>query len=117
MIQEIPSGKLFSFNTAAIMFWQAIVHKGAFSEPFQTQTSPQIQAKAVFQAQTATGKLKAEMIPTTPIECHCSLITWPGRSEGIVCPFNWRDKPTAKSQMSIISWTSPYPSCKDLPIS
>jgi hypothetical protein len=27
----------------------------------------QTQAKAVFQAQTATGKLKAEMIPTVPI--------------------------------------------------
>jgi hypothetical protein len=27
----------------------------------------QIHAKAVFQAQTATGKLNAEMIPTTPI--------------------------------------------------
>ena len=42
------------------------VNKGAFSEAFQTQVSPQIHAKAVFQFQTATGKLKAEIIPTTP---------------------------------------------------
>jgi hypothetical protein len=41
-------------------------HKGVFSDGFQTQTSPQIQAKAVFQDQTATGKLKAEIIPTIP---------------------------------------------------
>ena len=32
------------------------------------QTSPQIHAKAVFQAQTATGKLNADIIPTTPID-------------------------------------------------
>jgi hypothetical protein len=41
-------------------------HKRYFSDGFQTQTSPAIQAKAVFQAQTATGKLNAEIIPTTP---------------------------------------------------
>jgi hypothetical protein len=35
-----------------------------FSDGFQTHTSPAIQAKAVFQAQTATGKLNAEIIPT-----------------------------------------------------
>ena len=29
---------------------------------------------AAFQLQTATGKLKAEMIPTIPIGCHCSYI-------------------------------------------
>jgi hypothetical protein len=44
-----------------------------------SQTSPQIQANAVFQAQTATGKLKAEMIPTTPIGWYCSAILCPGR--------------------------------------
>jgi hypothetical protein len=38
------------------------------SDGFQTHTSPAIQAKAVFQAQTATGKLNAEIIPTTPKE-------------------------------------------------
>ena len=85
------------------MFWQATEQIGAFSEAFQTQTSPQTHAKAVFQAQTATGKLNAEITPTTPRECHCSLITCCGLSDGIVCPFKERDKPTAKSQMSIIS--------------
>ena len=32
----------------------------------EIQTFPQTQAKAAFQAQTATGKLKAEIIPTIP---------------------------------------------------
>ena len=43
-----------------------MAHKGAFSEGFQMQTSPQTQANAVFHAQTATGKLNAEIIPTIP---------------------------------------------------
>lgn len=65
-MQEIPSGNLFSFKTSAIIFWQAMLHKGAFSEAFQMQTSPQIQDNAVFQAQTATGKLNADIMPTMP---------------------------------------------------
>ena len=48
------------------MFWQATDVIGVFSEPFQIQASPQTQARAVFQDQTATGKLKAEIMPTTP---------------------------------------------------
>ena len=39
---------------------------------------------------------------------------WPGRSEAMVRPYSWRDRPTAKSQMSIISWTSPRLSWSDL---
>ena len=35
----------------------------------------------------------------------------------MVRPYNWRERPTAKSQISIISCTSPYPSCRLLPIS
>ena len=62
----MPSGKSFSRNTSAIIFWQAIADKGAFSDGFHTQTSPQTHAKAVFQAHTATGKLNAEIMPTTP---------------------------------------------------
>jgi len=31
-------------------------------------------ASELFQPQTATGKLKAEMMPTTPSGCHCSII-------------------------------------------
>ena len=48
--------------------------KGVFSEGFHTQTFPQTNAIAAFQDQTATGKLNAEIIPTTPKGCHCSNI-------------------------------------------
>ena len=40
-----------------------------------------------------------------------------GRSVAMVRPCSWRDRPTAKSQMSIISWTSPRPSERILPAS
>ena len=69
---KIPSGKLFSLSTCAISFWQAIALNGVFSDGFHTHTSPQTAASILFQLQTATGKLKAEMIPTIPIGCHCS---------------------------------------------
>ena len=40
--------------------------KGVLEEGFQTETFPQIAAIIAFQAQTATGKLNAEIIPTIP---------------------------------------------------
>ena len=100
---EIPSGRLFSLATSSQIFWQATLHNGVFSEGFHIHVSPQIQAKAVFQHQTATGKLKAEIIPTTPRGWYCSYILCPGLSECIVSPCNCLERPTAKSQISIIS--------------
>src|SRR4051812_22361942 len=70
--QLTPSGTLFFANTSATICWQATAHKGVLEDGFQTQTSPQTQAIAAFQLHTATGKLKAEIIPTIPIGCHCS---------------------------------------------
>ena len=90
---------------------------GVSSEGFHTTVSPQTRASALFQAHTATGKLNAEITPTTPRGCHVSMSRWPGRSDGIVRPSSWRDRPTAKSQMSIISWTSPSASERILPTS
>ncbi len=55
------------------------------------------------------------MTPTGPSGCQVSIIRWPGRSLAMVRPKSWRDWPTAKSQMSIISWTSPRPSERILP--
>jgi len=43
--------------------------KGRFSEGFQTSVSPHTRAIAAFHAQTATGKLKALMMPATPSGC------------------------------------------------
>ncbi len=66
--------------------WQASAVSGVSSEGFQTTASPHTRAIAVFQDQTATGKLKALITPTTPSGCHVSIRRWPGRSEGIVAP-------------------------------
>jgi hypothetical protein len=76
---------------------------GVFSDGFHTTVLPQTTASAAFHAHTAAGKLKALMTPTTPSGCQVSIILWPGRSLAIVRPCNCRDRPTAKSQMSIIS--------------
>ena len=97
--------------------WQAMAVNGVFSEGFHTIELPHTNAKAAFHDHTATGKLKALMMPTGPTGCHVSRMWWPGRSEAMVKPYNWRDKPTAKSQISIISCTSPKASWVILPAS
>ena len=90
---------------------------GVRSLGFQTTGSPHTSARAEFQLQTATGKLKAVITATGPSGCQVSSIRCPGRSEAIVRPNSCRDSPTARSQMSIISCTSPRPSCAILPVS
>src|SRR6185312_7210568 len=91
--------------------WQicctAIAVSGVLGDGFQMTQSPQTAAIRAFQDQTATGKLNADMTPTTPSGCHCSYIRCDGRSLAIVKPYNCRERPTAKSAMSIISCTSP----------
>ncbi len=59
---------------------------GVSSEGFHTTGSPQTRATAVFQDQTAAGKLNAETTPTTPSGCQVSISRWPGRSDGMVRP-------------------------------
>src|SRR5579875_2205052 len=88
----------------------AIADSGVFGDGFQMQTLPHTAATNAFQLHTATGKLKALMMPTRPSGCHCLYILWPGRSECIDRPYSIRDWPTAKSATSIISCTSPSPS-------
>ena len=97
------------------MAWTAAAVSGVFSDGFQMTLLPHTNAKAAFHAHTATGKLNAEMTSTGPSGCHCSIIRWPGRSLAMVRPCNCRERPTAKSQMSIISCTSPSPSDSGLP--
>ena len=63
---------------------QASAVSGVISDGFQTTVSPHTRASAVFHDQTATGKLKAEMTPTTPSGCQVSISRWPGRSEAMV---------------------------------
>ena len=59
----------------------AIAHSGVGPAGFHTTGSPHTAAIALFQDQTATGKLNAVITPTTPSGCHCSIIRCAGRSE------------------------------------
>ncbi|MNT37999.1 hypothetical protein D3C72_1741690 [compost metagenome] len=63
---DIPSGSPLLCRISASNFWQAMAHSGVFSLGFQTTVLPQTRARAVFHAHTATGKLNAVIIPTTP---------------------------------------------------
>ena len=111
------SGKPALRSASLQIFIAAIADSGVFGEGFHTEMSPHTAAMNEFHAHTATGKLNAEMMPTMPMGCHCSYMRWPGRSECMVRPYSWRERPTANSPMSIISCTSPSPSGFDLPIS
>lgn len=68
------------------MAWVASAVSGVFSDGFQTMASPQTSASAAFHDHTATGKLKAEMMPTTPSGCQVSIMRWPARSVAMVRP-------------------------------
>src|SRR6202012_1771114 len=109
---DTPSSILFLLKTSCTMCWQAMAVNGVFSDGFQMHTSPHIQASMAFQLQTATGKLNAEIIPTIPNGWYCSYMRCSGLSLCMVNPYNWRLWPTAKSAISIISCTSPWPSCR-----
>ena len=61
-IPEYP----FFFSTSLHIFCTAIAHRGVLEEGFQIDISPQTAAINAFHAHTATGKLKAEIIPTFP---------------------------------------------------
>src|SRR5580704_19182972 len=79
----------------------ANAHREVFGDGFHTTELPAIAARKAFQDQTATGKLNAEITPTTPSGCHCSYMRCCGRSECMVSPYSMRDWPTAKSAISI----------------
>ena len=71
-------------RSAILMVAMAV--SGVWLEGFQMVASPQTAARALFQDQTATGKLKAVMMPTMPSGCHCSIMRCWGRSEAMVRP-------------------------------
>src|SRR5271154_6231564 len=69
-VGSIPNSRL----TCSAIRMQAIAVNGVFSDGFHKVELPHTIASALFQDQTATGKLNAEMIPTNPSGCHCSNI-------------------------------------------
>ena len=65
---------------------QATAVSGVFSDGFHRTGLPHTRLMAVFQDQTATGKLNAVMTAIGPIGCHSSISRCPGRSDAIVLP-------------------------------
>ena len=74
-------GSFWDSITSLQIFCTAIAQSGVWCEGFQTLMSPQTAAMKAFHDQTATGKLNAEITPTTPSGCHCSYMRCRGRSE------------------------------------
>ena len=111
-----PSNPVRLISSAAMLVTATAV-SGVWLDGFQMFVSPHTAAMKEFQLHTATGKLNDVMMPIGPSGCHCSYMRWRGRSDAIVKPYSWRERPTAKSATSIISWTSPSPSAWIFPIS
>lgn len=72
--------------TSSTIFWTAIEMSGVRLDGFQTTVSPQTRESAHPQPGTATGKLNAEMMPTTPSGCQRSIRRWSVRSEAMSRP-------------------------------
>ena len=66
------AGSEWRSRTRLQMCCTASEHSAVFGEGFHTVALPVMAARNAFQDHTATGKLKAEITPTTPSGCHCS---------------------------------------------
>jgi hypothetical protein len=107
---KIPSGTLLALSTSEMMFMAGDGGEGRFSLGFQRRRCRRRQRSWRSRLQTATGKLKAEMMPTRPGDATARTCggAWALGVHGQAVQL--RESPTAKSQMSIISCTSPSPS-------
>ena len=83
---RISTNSLWSPATLSHIFLIALAHPVACGLGFQIILLPHTEAKQKFQANTAIGKLKAVIQPTTPSGCHNSCNLWSGLSLGIVKP-------------------------------
>ena len=86
----IASPKIPSASVPRVTSWKicctATEISGVRLEGFQRMLSPHTAASAHPHPGTATGKLKAEMMPTMPSGCHCSVRRCCFRSECIWLP-------------------------------
>ena len=80
---------------------------GAYSAGFQTTALPHRIAGTMYHEGTATGKFPAVMIAATPTGLRKVKSCLSGISLGTVWPYSRRPSPTKKSQVSMISCTSP----------
>jgi len=80
---------------------------GVDSEGFQTTALPHSKAGTRYHDGTATGKLAAVTIAATPTGVRNVNSCLSGISLGTVWPYSRRPSPRKKSQVSMISCTSP----------
>ncbi len=78
-----------------------------YSAGFHTTALPHSSAGTRYQDGTATGKLPAVMIAATPTGSRKVNSCLSGISLGTVWPYRRRPSETKKSQVSMISCTSP----------
>lgn len=76
---KLGKAYVFKFKMVLIAYLEtATVTRGVVGAPFQRQALPVTKAIAVFQPATATGKLNALIIPTTPSGFQFSIKACPG---------------------------------------
>jgi hypothetical protein len=98
-------------------FCTAIAVSGVSGDGFHTTQSPHTAAISAFHDQTATGKLNAEMTPDDAERMPLLVHPMHGALAVHRLPVQLARQADAKSAMSIISCTSPTPSCRIFPIS
>ena len=85
----------------------AVAIADAYSAGFHTTAFPHRIAGTRYHDGTAPGKLPAVMIAATPTGIRNVKSCLSGISDGTVCPYRRRPSPRKKSQVSMISCTSP----------
>src|SRR5215217_2277881 len=110
---KTPPGTPPAWNSRA----RASPVAGAYSAGFHTTALPHRIAGTRYHDGTATGKLPAVMIAATPTGVRKVKSCLSGISLGTVCPYRRRPSERKKSQVSMISCTSPSDSGYGLPIS
>src|SRR5215208_6167337 len=108
-----PPGTPPAWNSLA----SASPSAGEYSAGFQTTALPHTIAGTRYHDGTATGKLPAVTIAATPTGTRNVKSCLFGISDGTVCPYSRRPSTRKKSQVSMISCTSPSASGYGLPIS
>ena len=97
--------------------WKAAAAAAEYSAGFHTTALPHSSAGTMYQDGTATGKFPAVITATTPTGLRNVNSCLSGISLGTVWPYSRRPSPRKKSQVSMISCTSPSASGYGLPIS
>jgi hypothetical protein len=108
-----PSGSPDAANSRYI----ACADAAAYSAGFHTTALPHSRAGTRYHDGTATGKFPAVITAATPTGTRKVNRFLSGISDGTVCPYSLRPSPRKKSQVSMISCTSPSASAYGLPIS